>query len=293
MAPAQSTDLPVAKTPRPQVGPNGRTRQRVAVIIPAKDEAKRIAATVRSARAIPYVDLVLVVDDGSDDDTQHVAREAGAVVVRHSHNRGKAAAMETGASIVAMRDSSDRPARLLLFIDGEHVRQLVEHIGHTVALAVWGNRGPTVVHWQESPQSVTVNLRLGDVMPLLSSATGRCFAAHVAPDAIAPLLQAEMAHAQKLQRTDVPRTPAELATALAEVRQQGLARVLGTLLPGITGFCAPVFDADGHMAMGMVSLGSAATFDPQWDGAVARPLRAAALQLSSDLGWPGGARQPD
>jgi hypothetical protein len=45
--------------------------------------------------------------------------------------------------------------------------------------------------------------------------------------------------------------------------------------------------------MGMVSLGSAATFDPQWDGAVARPLRAAALQLSSDLGWPGGARQPD
>ena len=119
MAPAQSTDLPVAKTPRPQVGPNGRTRQRVAVIIPAKDEAKRIAATVRSARAIPYVDLVLVVDDGSDDDTQHVAREAGAVVVRHSHNRGKAAAMETGASIVAMRDSSDRPARLLLFIDGD------------------------------------------------------------------------------------------------------------------------------------------------------------------------------
>ncbi|NKX92613.1 glycosyltransferase [Sanguibacter hominis ATCC BAA-789] len=117
--PAQSTDLPVAKTPRPQVGPNGRTRQRVAVIIPAKDEAKRIAATVRSARAIPYVDLVLVVDDGSDDDTQHVAREAGAVVVRHSHNRGKAAAMETGASIVAMRDSSDRPARLLLFIDGD------------------------------------------------------------------------------------------------------------------------------------------------------------------------------
>jgi hypothetical protein len=101
-----------------RTGP-GRGRQRVAVIIPAKDESRRIAATVRSARAIPHVDLVLVVDDGSVDNTQHVAREAGAVVVRHSHNRGKAAAMETGAAIVAMRDVADRPRRLLLFIDGD------------------------------------------------------------------------------------------------------------------------------------------------------------------------------
>ncbi|NKY21750.1 glycosyltransferase family 2 protein [Cellulomonas denverensis] len=97
----------------------GRSRQRVAVVIPAKDESRRIAATVRSARAIPHVDLVLVVDDGSEDNTQHVAREAGAVVVRHSHNRGKAAAMETGAAVVAMRDAPDRPPRLLLFIDGD------------------------------------------------------------------------------------------------------------------------------------------------------------------------------
>ena len=94
-------------------------KQRVAVIIAAKDESKRIAATVRAARAIPHVDLVLVVDDGSEDDTQHLAREAGAVVVRHSHNRGKAAAMETGAAVVAMRDAEDRPDRLLLFLDGD------------------------------------------------------------------------------------------------------------------------------------------------------------------------------
>ncbi|GAA1408063.1 hypothetical protein GCM10009600_23940 [Oerskovia paurometabola] len=119
--PANGTHaLPVAKTPRPApLTGGGRQKQRVAVIIPAKDEARRIAATVRAAKAIPHVDLVLVVDDGSEDSTQHVAREAGAVVVRHSHNRGKAAAMETGAAVVAMRDVADRPARLLLFIDGD------------------------------------------------------------------------------------------------------------------------------------------------------------------------------
>ena len=89
------------------------------MVIPAKDEAERVADTVRAVRAIPFVDLVLVVDDGSEDDTQHTARAAGAVVVRHSQNRGKAAAMETGASVVAMRDEEDGPARLLLFVDAD------------------------------------------------------------------------------------------------------------------------------------------------------------------------------
>jgi glycosyltransferase involved in cell wall biosynthesis len=78
-----------------------------------------IAATVRAARAIPHVDLVLVVDDGSQDGTQEAARAAGGVVVRHSHNRGKSAALETGAAVVAMRDVPGRPPRLLLFLDGD------------------------------------------------------------------------------------------------------------------------------------------------------------------------------
>lgn len=93
--------------------------QRVAVVIPAKDEGKLIASTVRAVRAIPRVDLVVVVDDGSDDDTQHQARNAGAVVIRHSANRGKAAAMETGAAVVNMHDEEGRPERLLLFIDAD------------------------------------------------------------------------------------------------------------------------------------------------------------------------------
>lgn len=96
-----------------------RPDQRVAVIIPAREEADRIAATVRASRAIPRVDLVVVVDDGSTDATQDHARAAGAVTVRHSVARGKASAMETGASVVAMRDYEDGPARLLLFLDAD------------------------------------------------------------------------------------------------------------------------------------------------------------------------------
>ncbi|MFC5497055.1 IclR family transcriptional regulator [Caenimonas terrae] len=170
----------------------------------------------------------------------------------------------------------------------ERVSKIVEQIGgHTLALAVWGNHGPTIIHWEESPHTVTVNLRLGDVMPLLTSATGRCFAAYMSREAIAPMLKEEIARAQKSGRTDLPSTLTEARQLLDDVRRRGAARVVDTLLPGIVGFCVPVFDSDGHIALGIIAVGSMATFDPEWDGAVDGPLRAAALQLSSDLGWRG------
>ena len=170
----------------------------------------------------------------------------------------------------------------------ERIGPLMRQIGHTLALAVWGNRGPTIVHWEESPQAVTVSLRLGDVMPLLSSATGRCFAAHVSAEAIAPLLADELAQARQAGRADLPRTAPELEKILKEVRKQGLARVVDTLLQGVCGFCAPVFDSDGHMVLGVVALGAAPAFDVAWDGAVATRLRAAAAALSDDLGSSAG-----
>jgi DNA-binding IclR family transcriptional regulator len=168
----------------------------------------------------------------------------------------------------------------------ERISGLMESIGQTLALAVWGNHGPTIVHWEESPQAVTVNLRLGDVMPLLSSATGRCFAAYAPKDAITPLLKEELARVLKQGRRDVPTSMAEARGVLDEVRRRRLSRVVDVLLPGIVGFCAPVFDADGHMVLGMVALGPSGSFDPAWDGSVARPLRAAAERLSADLGNP-------
>ncbi|MEJ7703723.1 MAG: glycosyltransferase [Geodermatophilaceae bacterium] len=95
----------------------------VAVVIPAKDEAARIAATVASAHDIAGVDIVLVVDDGSTDDTRLVARDAGATVVVHERNRGKARAMQTGADIVArldrLRAADGSLPRAMLFVDAD------------------------------------------------------------------------------------------------------------------------------------------------------------------------------
>jgi glycosyltransferase involved in cell wall biosynthesis len=85
---------------------------RVAVVIPARNEAERIAATVQAAAGIAGVHTVLVVDDGSTDDTAVLAEAAGARVLRHPRNRGKAAAMTTGAAAVPDAD-------VLLFLDAD------------------------------------------------------------------------------------------------------------------------------------------------------------------------------
>lgn len=84
----------------------------VAVVIPAKDEAERIERTVLTAFEIDRVDLVVVVDDGSTDATSALAKGAGAVVVRHKVNRGKASAMATGAKVVHMREEAATAALL-------------------------------------------------------------------------------------------------------------------------------------------------------------------------------------
>lgn len=165
----------------------------------------------------------------------------------------------------------------------ERMAPLMAEIGHTVALAVWGNQGPTIIHWQESPHAMTI-LRLGDVMPLLTSATGRCFATFMPRDLTAPMLKAEIVNAQKMKRRDVPTTQAEAKAMFDEVRQRGIARVVDALLPGVVGFCAPVFDSDGHLVLGMVSLGPTSNFEADWDGDPAQALRQAAQSLSAELG---------
>jgi DNA-binding IclR family transcriptional regulator len=197
------------------------------------------------------------------------------------------AALKLGLASLSRLDSVKLARQRLALLQAQ--------IGQTVALAVWGNQGPTMVHWEESSQAITVNLRLGDVMPLLSSATGLCFAAFMArhqagsaPTAqLTRLLQQELAQIQKRPRAGLPRDMNEVRLALSAVRERGMARVVDTLLPGVAGFCAPVFDADGHLALGMVALGSLANFDPAWDGPVATALALAAAQLSSDLGYAG------
>jgi glycosyltransferase involved in cell wall biosynthesis len=86
----------------------------VCVIVPAFNEAGTIADVVHGARACAYVDDVVVVDDGSTDDTVTRASRAGAHVLRHEQNRGKGHGVRTGLAFAL-----DRNFTHVLLMDGD------------------------------------------------------------------------------------------------------------------------------------------------------------------------------
>jgi DNA-binding IclR family transcriptional regulator len=164
----------------------------------------------------------------------------------------------------------------------EQIEALALRTGHTVAIAVWGSRGATIVRVARPASAVYVSMRHGTVMSLRGTASGLLFAAHLPREQVLATLREEAGAPRG--RTGPARIEPELAARLEEVRRDGLARVADLLLPGVSALALPVFDARGAMVLALTAIGPSAVFDSRSDGAVARAMRAAARELSARLG---------
>jgi DNA-binding IclR family transcriptional regulator len=154
---------------------------------------------------------------------------------------------------------------------------LAQQVGHTVAIAVWGNRGPTIVRLEEGPTAVHVNMRHGTVVSLDGTASGLLFAAHRPPAEVATVLKAENG-----------RTPGPtFAATLAQVRDQGWAARVDGSMPGISALATPVFDGFGAMVLALVAIGPSAALPVDAGSPLLAPLRDAAQAISRRIGWRG------
>lgn len=85
------------------------------ILVPAFKEEKHIAAVVREV--LDYCPDVIVIDDGSPDDTAQIAAAAGATVLEHVRNQGKGAALQTGFDHARARGYD---LAITLDADGQH-----------------------------------------------------------------------------------------------------------------------------------------------------------------------------
>ena len=139
------------------------------VLVPAHNESARIGAVVAAAlRSLP----VLVVDDGSTDDTAQVAEAAGATVVVQSPNQGKGAALRAGFRWAIEQDIE---AVVTLDGDGQHdPAQIPGFLGAYARRTVGGDPTELIVgqrHFSAMPPVRRIANVLGTVV--LSAALGR------------------------------------------------------------------------------------------------------------------------
>jgi glycosyltransferase involved in cell wall biosynthesis len=87
--------------------------RKISVIIPAKNEAKCIGELITRTKLVlsEYKSEIIVVDDGSEDETKEIAGGFGAITISHNKTLGKGAAMRTGANAAS--------GEMLVFIDGD------------------------------------------------------------------------------------------------------------------------------------------------------------------------------
>lgn len=183
-------------------------------------------------------------------------------------------AMQLGLATLRMV----RPAREAI----PFAEQLARETGHSVALSVWASQGPTVVFLFDAIYPTDTNMRTGTVMSLACTATGRLFAAYLPPK----LIEDSLLEARQYLGPDTsePIDAAELQSMLGEVRKHGMARSINSPSPGICAFAAPVFDHAGNIVLAITLAGKAQSFATDWDGALAKAVKACGLAASQHLG---------
>ena len=180
--------------------------------------------------------------------------------------------------IAAMRQADPLRAVDLALV---HLREV--H-GVTCFVAVMGNHGPTIVKMEEPGFPVTINVRVGSVLPLMWSATGRVFLGLLEGIQLRQLAWNELAQITAAQRLGLAEHD-PIGQLCEEVRKHGMAMVRDTYLPGISAVAAPVYEHTGRVCCVLTALGASGGFDPDLDGKIAQSLRLEAAAASGRLGY--------
>ncbi len=193
----------------------------------------------------------------------------------NNHYRLGRSALQVGLAALSQLDVLKTSAPALIALRDE--------LNETCFLAVWGNKGPTVVYVEQSLGAVTLVTQIGSVLPLLSSSTGLVFETFLSATETAGLREAESASLNAAQLQEIDRH-------VCEIRSTGVHQIHGMLMAGVNAVSSPVF-AMGNKLVGVVTVvGSASVFTDQRQALAAQKLLQTAQAISARM---GGEMQQD
>ena len=186
------------------------------------------------------------------------------------------AAREIGRAAINRLDIMRIGAPLL--VDLRNVLQ------QTVFLGVWGNEGPTVLYWLDVPRPVSVIIRPGSILPLLTSALGLVCAAYLPPDLTKRRIAKEIAEHKRSGLDFAVKSQAQAARKLADVRARGFSLVRGDLIRGIDAMAVPVLDFKKDLVAVLAAVGPSKSIDVSSNGKSIRELKLAAQKFVGLIG---------
>lgn len=171
-------------------------------------------------------------------------------------------------------------------VSADAAQRLKNLTDFSVLMAVWGDRGPTIIEFHRSlSRPLPMTVYAGSTLSLLSTAAGQIFLAYLPREMTAGYVANELKILSTRAQPSLVKNRANVDKLIDRIRSEGLARAEGVLLPGQIAVCAPVFDRERKIVAAISITAVASREEFRNDAVAVRHLKAATAEASYRLGY--------
>jgi DNA-binding IclR family transcriptional regulator len=163
-------------------------------------------------------------------------------------------------------------------VASDHLEVLQERFEQTYTISIWGNQGPTIIYKLDGRHRTPFAVKVGFVLPMLTTATGLIFFSHLPESYWAELVVEE----ERL----TPGALAEARSKITKIRSSRIAITEGKLQSGFFGISSPIFGSDGKVQASITALGVSAIENPAHNHELRDAIRETAKRISLLIGCP-------
>lgn len=166
-----------------------------------------------------------------------------------------------------------------------HLDALVQQVDETIFLTSWGVNAPYLAKVVERHKPFAMRPTSTGELPLWNSSSSRVFLANMPPARVEQLIDAEIERdrANGLSKAEAAKRRKYALEEIELTRQRGMARTTGERQHNLVSFAAPIFDANGHVALVVAAVAHQASISTDWDGPTPAAVKAFAARVTEEL----------